>query len=175
MSDDPRFPIGEHDPTTVPDDRQVAADIESIAGLPEMLRRAVAGLDDQQLDSPYRDGGWTVRQVVHHLADSHANSFARFRLTLTEEKPTIRPYDEKSWAELDDARIGPLEPSFQMLSGIHERWAALLRGLGPAELERPLYHPEIGDLSLRQLLGIYGWHCRHHVAHITELRRREGW
>ena len=175
MSDDPRFPLGEHDPTNVPDDRQLSVDIDSIAELPDALRRAVHGLDDDQLDTPYRDGGWTVRQVVHHLADSHVNSFARFRLTLTEDKPTIRTYDEKAWAELPDARRGSLEPSLQLLDGLHLRWAVLLRGLGPAELDRPLFHPEVGDMTLRQLVGLYGWHCRHHVAHITELRRRRGW
>ena len=173
---DPRFPLGEHDfrePVTQAD---VDAGREAIRRLPEELAAALEGLTPEQLDTPYRDGGWTVRQVVHHLADSHLNSHCRFRLALTEDVPEIRPYDEKLWAELDDARSGPLEPSLAILEGVHQRWATLLDGLVDADYQHRLFHPEIGEeLDLAQMTVGYGWHCRHHVAHITAPRQRLGW
>jgi hypothetical protein len=139
------------------------------------LRRAVNGLSDNQLDTPYRPDGWTVRQVVHHVADSHMNSFIRFRLALTEENPTIKPYAEGLWAELPDAK-GPLvEASLCLVDCLHQRWTALLRTLSPEQWTRTFRHPESGVMSLDKALGIYAWHSRHHVAHINNLRARMGW
>jgi hypothetical protein len=171
---DPRYPIGRWDRQAVAADGLAAA-IEQLAALPGALRAAVDGLDDAQLDTPYRPEGWTVRQLVHHIADSHLNAYIRFRWTLTEEEPTIKTYEEKRWAELPDALAGPVAPSLAILGGLHERWVALLRGTGPAALARTLRHPEHGVLSLGQLLGLYAWHSRHHVAHVTTLRERMGW
>jgi hypothetical protein len=149
--------------------------IATIAELPEQMRRAVAGMDDAKLDTPYRPGGWTVRQVVHHVPDSHMNAFVRFKLALTEDSPRIKPYDEARWAELPDGRTGPLVPSFAILDGVHARWTRLLRAMSDADFERTLEHPESGVLTLDRMLALYAWHSRHHVAHITELARREGW
>ena len=171
-----RFPIGPFAPPETVGPADVAAWIDRIESLPARLRAAVEPLDEAQLDTPYRPGGWTVRQVVHHLADSHLNSHSRFRLALTEDVPEIRPYDEKLWAELDDARSGPLEPSLAILEGVHHRWSALLDSLVEADYQHRLYHPEIGEeLDLAQMTVGYGWHCRHHVAHITALRQQMGW
>ena len=173
---DPRFPIGEHDFRVAVTQAAIDDAREAIRRLPEDLAAALEGLDSEQLDTPYRDGGWTVRQVVHHLADSHLNSHCRFRLALTEDVPEIRPYDEKLWAELDDARSGPLEPSLAILEGVHRRWSALLDSLEPADYDQRLFHPEIGEeLSLAQMTVGYGWHGRHHIAHITTLRQQKGW
>lgn len=172
---DLRYPIGEHDVLAAVSDVQLQAAIRDIAELPRRLRAAVQGLGEAQLDAPYRPGGWTVRQVVHHLADSHLNAYIRLRLALTEESPTIRPYDEKQWAELPDARRLALEPSLSILSGLHERWSNLLESLSREQLERKLSHPEIGSLSVAQLTCLYGWHSRHHLAHVTHLRERSGW
>lgn len=172
---DLRYPIGTYDPKAPADSARIASAIGDIEALPKRLRAAVTDLSDEQLDTPYRPGGWTVRQLVHHLADSHLNACIRLRLALTEEAPTIRTYDQELWADLSDARELPLEPSLAMLDGLHERWAYLLRSLDPEHLERPLLHPEIGRLSIAQLTCLYGWHSRHHVAHITSLRDRQGW
>jgi uncharacterized damage-inducible protein DinB len=139
------------------------------------MREAVAGLSDAQLDTPYREAGWTVRQLVHHLADSHAQMAGRFRMALTEESPTIKPYDEKAWAELADCRTLPVEPSLAILEGTHLRLVVLLRSLAAADWLRGFTHPERGTMTLGQALALYDWHSRHHVAHITELRRRMGW
>src|SRR4029077_19547630 len=136
-------------------------------------RAAVAGLTDAQLDTPYRPGGWTVRQVVHHVPDSHANAYVRFKLGLTEEAPTIRPYEEARWAELPEAKGAPVEPSLALLEALHERWMLALRAVEPAQWEREVVNPEPGRYPLDQLLAMYAWHSRHHVAHVTELRRRE--
>jgi hypothetical protein len=143
--------------------------------LPSLLRNAVAGLDDAQLDTPYRANGWTVRQVVHHLPDSHVNAYVRFKLTLTEDEPTIKPYDQARWAELPDGRTGPIAVSLGLVEGLHERWARVLQSLGPAEFARKLNHPELGALDLDFLTGMYAWHGKHHVAHITGLRKRMEW
>lgn len=163
---DPRYPIGRHDiraPTTT---ETLSAAVAAIASLPDELERALARRSLPSLDRAYREGGWSVRQVVHHLADSHLNAAIRTRLTLTENKPTVRPYDEQAWAELVDARCAPLEPSLALLRGLHQRWAILLASLGEESFARLLHHPEHGDLTLGQLVCLYGWHGRHHVAHI---------
>ena len=172
---DPRFPIGEFRAPVErqsPDER--ASCIEQIAAAPDALRAAVVGLDQGQLDTPYRDGGWTLRQVVHHLADSHINSYVRFKLTLTESVPTIKTYDEAAWAELADASL-PILVSLDLLESLHRRWVALLRSLDEQAWERRLNHPEIGVMRLDSLLALYAWHGRHHIAHITSLREQRGW
>jgi len=134
----------------------------------------VAGLSEPQLDTPYRPGGWTVRQVVHHVPDSHINSYVRFRLALTENEPTVKPYDESRWAELADSRTAHIETSLALLESLHERWVLLLRSLSPADFRRQFRHPELGAVSLEKNLALYAWHGRHHVAHITSLRERMG-
>ncbi len=173
--DDLRFPIGAFvaPAAQTADDR--ARLIDEIRHLPTRLRDAIAGLDQQQLDTPYRPGGWTLRQVVHHLADSHVNAYARFRLTLTEEQPTIKPYDQARWAELVDARSGPVEASMALLAALHSRWVALLDSLPAEQWTRTYRHPEMGVVDLGTALALYAWHGRHHVAHITRLRERSGW
>ena len=174
-TDDLRYPTG---PAPRPD--AVGADdlrtsIDQIEALPEKLRAAVRGLTDVQLGTPYRPDGWTVRQVVHHLADSHANAHVRFRLALTEEAPTIKPYQEARWANLPDARTAPLAPSLDLLSALHNRWTRLLRQLGDDAWARTWHNPETGTLRLDQAALHYAWHGRHHTAHVTALRRREKW
>ena len=149
--------------------------LDEIEQAPARMRVAVARLSDSQLDTPYRPGGWTVRQVVHHVPDSHLNSYVRFRLALTEEKPTIKPYDESRWAELTDARTAPIEISLAFLESLHARWMLLLRNLRPEDFAREFRHPELGVVSLDKNIAIYAWHGRHHVAHITSLRERMGW
>jgi hypothetical protein len=174
---DLRYPVGNHDATAPVTPEQVASAIEDIRALPERLEAAVDGLTDEQLDTPYRPSGWTVRQVVHHLPDSHLNAHVRLRLALTEDAPVIRPYQEALWAELPDARLPPA-PSLTLLRGLHERWVALLEALTPEQLERPWIHPDVpsdGRLTLAQLVVRYGWHSRHHVALVTALRERGGW
>lgn len=151
-----------------------AAAIQALAKLPQLVREAVSGLDDSQLDTPYRPGGWTVRQVVHHLPDSHVNAYVRFKLALTEAEPRIKPYMEERWAELPDSRA-PIGMSLSLLEGLHGRWVSLLEQLPPDDFHRTLYHPDLGVLHLYQLLAQYAWHGPHHVAHITQLRRRMGW
>lgn len=170
---DPRYPVGRWTP---PDDTPATAArlIDEIAVLPVRLAAAVAGLDDARLDTPYRDGGWTVRQVVHHVADSHMNAYVRVKLALTADAPAIVPYDEAAWARLPDSRL-PVEPSLALLDALHHRWVTVLRTLGPAELARPYRHPEQGDVPVRTALAIYAWHGRHHTAHVTTLRSRMGW
>ncbi|NUQ21964.1 MAG: bacillithiol transferase BstA [Gemmatimonadaceae bacterium] len=171
---DLRYPVGRF--TYSGDDpAKRAGFIDVIAELPEKLRRAVQGMDDAKLDTRYRPGGWTVRQVVHHIPDSHMNSYIRFKLALTEDTPRITAYDEARWAEFPDARGGPLAPSFAILDGLHDRWTKLLRSMTSADFERKLEHPQNGVLTLDRMLALYAWHSRHHVAHITELSRRERW
>jgi len=172
---DLRYPIG---PFQRPDrlsEAERASRVDEIASLPAALRAAVARLEDAQLDTPYRPGGWTVRQVVHHLADSHMNAYVRLRLALTEDIPEIRTYREERWAELLDARSAPLCLSLDLIDSLHARWVMLLRSLTPGEMARTLRHPEIGTLSLDQLTALYAWHGRHHLTHITSLRGRQGW
>jgi hypothetical protein len=171
---DLRYPIGKLKRTSVltPEERRIA--IEQIAEAPGRLSIAVAGLTPAQLDTPYREGGWTVRQLVHHLADSHMNSFVRFKLAMTEQEPTIKPYQQDLWAGLPDSQL-PIEISLSLLTALHQRWVALLQSMKPADFARTLRHPEMGVVTLDGNLGMYAWHCRHHVAHITALRERMGW
>jgi hypothetical protein len=138
------------------------------------MRDAVGGLSESQLDTPYRSGGWTVRQLVHHVADSHLNAYIRLKLALTEDNPTVKPYDEKLFAGLADARLA-IDVSLALLTSLHARWMAVWRSMTPDQFVRPLYHPEIGQITIDYLLFTYDWHSRHHVAHITRLREREGW
>jgi hypothetical protein len=172
---DLRYPIGpcEFPETVTPETR--AQYIADIAALPVRLRESLRGLDEAQLDTPYRPDGWTVRQVAHHYADSHMNAFIRFRLALTESEPTIKPYDEKTWAELADSRSAPVAVSLNLVEALHARWVLLLHSMSDADFARKLNHPESGVLRLDTYLATYGWHCRHHVAQITALRRRMGW
>ncbi len=175
MSEDLRFPIGKfqlEDPISPERLRQWIGDI---AAAPAQLRGAVAGLSEEQLNTPYRPGGWTVRQVVHHVPDSHLNSYVRFRLALTEDEPAIKPYQESAWAQLPDARTAPVEISLDLLDSLHRRWVLLLESLTPDQWDRRFRHPELGVRTLRQTAALYAWHGRHHVAHITALRRRMGW
>jgi hypothetical protein len=146
-----------------------------IADTPGRLRDAVEGLTENQLDTPYRPGGWTVRQVVHHLADSHMHSYIRTKFALTQNEPTIMPYDENAWAVLRDAKSGPLESSLLLLEGLHTRWVQLLKSIDEEDWKRKFNHPERGVLALDVNAAIYAWHGRHHTAHITELRKRESW
>ena len=171
---DLRYPIGPFDdPAPITADMRRLA-ITTIAELPFQLRRAVAGLLDSQLDTPYRPNGWTVRQVVHHVADSHMNAFVRTKLGLTEHQPTIKPYDQDSWVPLADSRL-PVDLSLSIVDGVHARWSELWRSLTPPQFGRVFDHPEIGVVTLDSQLQMYAWHSRHHVAHITSLREREGW
>jgi uncharacterized damage-inducible protein DinB len=171
---DPRFPIGKFAmPESVTAERRQAA-IEEIASTPMKLRAAVKGLSDAQLDTPYREGGWTVRQVVHHVPDSHLNAFVRLKLALTEDKPTIKPYDEAAWAELADAKM-PIEVSQTLLDAVHARWDRLWGSLKPVDFARVLVHPEHGERTVDWILFVYEWHGKHHTAHITELRKQKGW
>jgi hypothetical protein len=171
---DPRYPIGKFEwsePNTNADRKKY---IQQIEEAPAKLRAAVKGLNDMQLDTPYREGGWTVRQVVHHLPDSHMNAYVRFKLALTEERPTIKPYDQARWAELPDSKL-PVEPSLRILESLHERWVTVLRAMAPSDFARTINHPELGVVGLDRYLALYAWHGRHHVAHITSLVERNHW
>jgi uncharacterized damage-inducible protein DinB len=171
----PRFPIGKYEmPSQVTPELRAGAILE-IAATPENVRAAVKGLSDAQLDTPYRDGGWTVRQVVHHLPDSHMNAYIRWRLALTENEPTIKPYEESAWAKLDDAAHAPVEVSLRLLEPLHERWVRLLHSVKPEQFARTFRHPEHGVRTLDWMLFLYAWHGKHHHAHITELRKSKGW
>ena len=175
MEQDPRFPIGPPQFRCEVTPEMRAQAVRDIEEAPDLLREAVAFLSPEQLDTPYREGGWTVRQVVHHLPDSHLNAYTRFRLALTEEEPTIKPYDEAAWAELSDARTAPVELSLDLLDPLHHRWVLLLNSLDEAGWKRVFVHPALGKLTLEQTALLYAWHSRHHVAHITALRERMGW
>ena len=172
---DPRYPIGKFTWSGSSTAEERSRFIEDIAATPQRMQNAVAGLNSTQLDTPYRDGGWTIRQVVHHMPDSHMNSYIRFKFALTEHEPTIKPYDEAVWAELVDARTAPIEPSLNLLEGLHHRWTLLLRSLSGQDVKRKFYHPELGVVTIEQYIALYAWHGKHHVAHITSLREREGW
>ena len=174
MSIDLRYPIGPFTPVADFTDLTGAA-IRDIESLPAALRAAVEGLTDWQLETPYRPGGWTVRQVVHHLADSHINGFTRTKLALTEDNPTIKPYDERAWANIVDSRL-PIDVSLTIIDGVHRRWVEVLRSLTAEQLGRTFVHPEQGQtMTIGYQVQNYAWHSRHHVAHITALREREGW
>lgn len=173
--EDLRYPIGRlQRPESLPDAQRRRA-IDVIAAAPAEMRAAVRGLDDTQLDTPYRPDGWTVRQVVHHVPDSHLNAYIRFKWALTEDTPTIKAYDEAAWAKLEDSRVTPIETSLTMLEMLHDRWVRLLRSLSPSDYSRKLIHPENGPMTLDGVLATYEWHSRHHVAHIVGLRKRSGW
>jgi DinB superfamily len=174
--EDLRYPIGQFRYEGEPDQRRREQWIEEIAATPANLRAAVAGLAAHQLDTPYRDKGWTVRQVIHHLPDSHLNAYTRIKLALTEDVPVIKPYEEARWAELPDGRAGPIEPSLNLLESLHHRWVLLLRQLNPADFRRRFMHPQHGrPLEVQETLALYAWHGQHHVAHIASLRRRMAW
>jgi len=175
QSNDPRYPIGKAELIEHLSDEQRKKMFDTIAATPSKLREAIKGLNPQQLDTPYRDGGWTVRQVIHHLPDSHMNAFIRTKLAVTEDNPTIKPYNEDAWSKLGDVPQTPVEVSLSLLENLHKRWDILLRSLKPADFARTFTHPERGKLTLDQNLCIYAWHGQHHVAHITELRKRLGW
>ena len=172
---DLRYPIGPSDRSSPLTSGERAQRIDAIAAAPAQLRRAVAGLTDAQLDTPYRPNGWTVRQLVHHVADSHVNAYTRFRLGFTEDSPTIKPYDEKSWAELPDVKHLPITVSLNLLDALHERLAHLLRTVPASAYARSVVHPENGPMTMDALLSTYAWHGKHHTAHVTGLRQREGW
>ena len=172
--DDLRYPVGRFCPPAASMPGVRAAQIETLRLLPERLRAAVAGLNEAQLDTPYRDEGWSVRQVVHHFADSHANAFIRFKLALTEDWPTIKPYDEAAWARLPDSRL-PIDGSLVFIDSLHARWVALLQSMSEEDFQRGYNHPEMGPQNLAAALALYEWHSRHHVAHITNLRQRMAW
>jgi DinB superfamily len=168
---DPRYPIGEFEfAPLAPHDRPAL--IAQLAAAPRNLRAAVAGLSDAQLDTPYRPGGWTPRQLVHHLADGHINWYIRTKLALTEARPLIKPFSEADWADLPDARTGPLEPSLAIFENLHARWVLLFESLRPEDFARTFHHPERGELDLDYILASMAWHARHHTAHITEFRKR---
>jgi len=172
---DLRYPVGQFRFPESVSAQELAVFIQQIAETPARMRAAIAGLSDSQLETPYRPGGWTVRQLAHHVPDSHINSYMRFRLALTEDDPVIKPYEEARWAELPDARSMPVEPSLALLENLHARWVPLLRSLSVAEWKRSFRHPELGPVRLEQNAALYAWHGRHHVAHITSLRERMGW
>lgn len=175
MAADLRFPVGKFERPEQVTEEQIGALIGVVEETPARLKAALAGLTPRQIDTPYRPGGWTVRQLAHHMPDSHMNAYIRFRLALTEEEPTIKTYEEARWAELADAKTAPVEPSLALLENLHARWVLLLRSLGAADWKRTFRHPEMGLMRLDQNLALYAWHGRHHVAHITSLREREGW
>jgi uncharacterized damage-inducible protein DinB len=175
MTTDPRYPIGKfHAPATVSDSerQQFIADIEAT---PARMRAAVAGLTPDQLRTPYREGGWTVLQLIHHVPDSHMNAYIRFKLALTENEPTIKPYEEARWAELPDTQNTPPEISLTLLDSLHTRWVNVLRGMSAADWTRQFRHPELGIMNLDRTLALYAWHGKHHAAHITALRQQKGW
>jgi len=172
---DPRYPVGKfsYEPAISASTRRTL--IGQIADTPRAMRAAVAGLGDKQLDTPYRPDGWTVRQVVHHVPDSHMNAYVRFKLALTEDNPTIRPYDEAAWARVADTARTPVDVSLTLLDSLHTRWVVLLESLADTDFARRLVHPDRGPITLDWMLQLYAWHGRHHTAHVTELRKRENW
>jgi hypothetical protein len=172
---DPRYPIGKFEWKDELSAVERTSAIAAIEKTPVSFRAAIRGLTDQQLDTPYREGGWTVRQLVHHVPDSHLNSYIRFKLALTEDEPTIKPYDEKLWAQLPDSRETPVETSLALLENLHGRWVVVLRSMKAADFSRKFRHPEHGAVSLDWAVALYAWHGRHHTAHIMALRERMGW
>lgn len=174
MSEDLRYPLGTFD-LNIEITPELRKDfIRIISTLPEILENACSNLNEEQLETPYRPGGWSVRQTVHHIADSHLNAYARFKLALTEDTPTIRPYAEDLWAELPDSKM-PLDSSKNIIAGVHRRWTTLLESMTKEDFQKRLNHPETGTWTLEKMLALYSWHCRHHTAHITKLRERNNW
>ncbi len=171
---DPRYPIGKFSYSGSLSAEQTKQFLDDIEQTPARLREAVRGLSDAQLDTPYRNGGWTIRQVVHHVPDSHMNAYIRFKLALTEDDPTIKPYMEDRWAELPDSRQ-PIENSLAMLDSLHRRWMVVLRNMNDADWKRTFRHPALGPMTLDKTLALYAWHGHHHVAHVTSLREKMGW
>jgi uncharacterized damage-inducible protein DinB len=169
-----RYPVGKFKRSAATPAQRVAS-IAEIQVMPTNLRSAVAGLSDAQLESPYREGGWTVRQVVHHVADSHLNAYSRFRHALAEDWPIIYAYNEAKWASLADAQSAPLPLSLEMIDGLHARWVILLNSLSEADFEKGYVHPENGRQTLEQVVALYAWHGRHHTAHVADLRKRSKW
>jgi uncharacterized damage-inducible protein DinB len=172
---DPRYPIGKFSYSGSLDHSQKQKCLDDIEQTPARFSAAVRGLSDSQLDTPYRDGGWTVRQVAHHIPESHMNAYIRFKLALTEDDPTIKPYMEDRWAELPDARRDPIAPSLALLDSLHQRWVSVLKNMTDAEWKRTFRHPDLGSMPLEKSLALYAWHGRHHVAHVTSLRQKMGW
>lgn len=172
---DLRYPIGKFHYESSPTQEQREKFIEDIAQASANLRAAVNGLSSDQLQTPYRPEGWTIRQVAHHVPDSHMNAYIRFKLALTENDPTIKPYAEDKWAELPDTQSTPIEVSLALLENLHTRWVNILCSLTPEDWKRTFRHPELGEVSLEKNVALYSWHGRHHVAHITSLRGRNGW
>lgn len=170
-----RYPIGRFNPPSPVSFERIQEAIGAIESCPDLLRAAVRGLSEKQLDTHYRAGGWTVRQVVHHLSDSHMNAYIRTRLAVTEHHPAIKPYEEALWAQLADSKAAPVAWSLSLLESLHSRWVMFLRSLRETDFRRPLFHPQSGDTSVDVVTLLYEWHGRHHVAHITSLREREGW
>jgi uncharacterized damage-inducible protein DinB len=172
---DPRYPIGPFSPDPSPSPESRARHIEQLAALPAKMRTALRGLKPDQLETPYREGGWTLKQVAHHVPDSHMNAYVRFKLALTENVPTIKPYDEAAWAKLKDAEVTSIEVSLNLLEALHIRWVNLLRAMKAEHFNRKLSHPESGVQTLDRMLALYDWHGNHHLAHITTTRERMKW
>jgi uncharacterized damage-inducible protein DinB len=175
MTDDIRYPVGRFTQQSVSSAAARGELIRHIEELPVKIEAAVAGLTQPQLDTPYRPEGWTPRQIVHHVADSHMNAYVRFKLGVTENNPTIKPYNEQTWAETTEARTGPMSLSLPLLAALHARWVTFLKSLDASAFARTIMHPEKGPMTLDELLGLYAWHSRHHTAHITEMRKRNNW
>lgn len=172
---DPRYPIGPFTPDADPTPESRGKHIEQIAALPAKMRQALSGLSPEQLETPYREGGWTLRQVAHHVPDSHMNAYIRFKLALTENVPTIKPYEEGAWARLRDTEVTSVEVSMNLLEALHIRWVNLLQAMKPDDFQRKFNHPESGVHNVDWLLGLYSWHGNHHLAHITTTRERMKW
>ncbi len=172
---DPRYPIGKFEPKESYTPEDIKVNINRIASLPDKLKNAVTLLNDLQLDTPYRDGGWTVRQVVHHMADSHMNAYIRFKWTLTENSPVIKAYDEKGWAVTPETK-GPPSLSLELVTALHAKWVTLLKALTPEDLRKEFTHPETKkQVALDRLIATYAWHGEHHLAHIVSLKEKRGW
>jgi hypothetical protein len=175
LSKDPRYPIGKLQPEPYSEEEKQRR-LRDLKFLPNDLEVAIQNMDEAQLETPYRDGGWTVKQLVHHVADSHINAYIRFKLGLTEDNPTIKPYEENDWVKLEDVKEEPINVSITLLHALHRRWVSMLKNLDDATWQRTVFHPEQKkNISLWELLGIYSWHGKHHVAHITTLKEVKGW
>lgn len=175
MDTDPRYPIGKFNGQAAANDSERRQFLKDLEEAPARLKTAIQGLSDEQLDTPYREGGWTVRQVVHHVPDSHLNSYIRFKWALTEDEPTVKTYYEDRWAELPDSKNTPIQVSLTMLDSLHQRWTNLLKSFQAEDWKKTLRHPELGVMTLDKMLALYAWHGKHHVAHIRALRERMGW